>query len=184
MFPLRSWFFVALLFICFTSLAWGVPPGTHVATIEIDAPAIDPFTIHATIPIIDGEYTMAMRQSGTSPYGIVDTSGTVVPAQTILVTRAANGNADVVEVVARVSRGTASPGTRLQYKVVAYQNSHSPWLNTAISVQGVIGNNTTLDADVRALANQPLKVRAHDVFGNVYEADLTQQYSGSPKLFK
>ncbi|MEK6840104.1 MAG: hypothetical protein AABX72_04115, partial [Nanoarchaeota archaeon] len=174
---------------CGNSVCFGTPSctaatGDHVATVELGAPTLPQFTLRAVVPVAPSSVTMAQLQNGQSPFSVMDTTGLTVPAQTEVVTRAANGDPDVVEVIARVNRGSAAPGQRIQYKIIISSNVQ-PVSPGSASVQQVIANGpVNAPQHINNFVTQPLIVRAHDVFGHTYTANIFQQRYGTPKVLR
>ncbi len=133
--------------------------GDKVAELELAAPSESPFLIRGTIPIAAGMY---LPSSSSSPFKLRVPGVGFVNTQVEVVSRypAAEEGADVVEILAKVEvpAGT-NPGDRVAYNVV-----WSP--NTSGSI--------TVDCNVQSLlaTQDALVVRATDVFGHLYEADL------------
>lgn len=146
------------------------PPAHVVGLFELGAPAESSFVIHATLPIPPGVYP---RADGKLPFSIQDSNGTIVPAQIDIVSRypdqAADG-ADVIELTARVHKPAGTtPGTRIQFAVVDHLHDATTFAKTS-AVQSLL---TTPDSVV---------IRARDVFGNLYKADLLDGADGTKLL--
>jgi len=135
------------------------PAADEVARLVLSAPASSEFVLRATIPVPRGTFP---RPDHAMPFAVQDVDGTLVPTQIEIVSRFPEevGGADVVEVLARVHKPPFAPaGARLEYSV--YRHPHPR------------GTFTVLPA-VEALLRPTARVRltAHDVFGNDYEAEL------------
>jgi hypothetical protein len=133
--------------------------GDVVGQFELAAPSVPSFTLHGTLPVPRGTFNQG---SGVEPFVIVDAAGNATPAQCESVTRypdSADGS-DVVEVIARVERPeSAAAGTRLHYDVRYSPHPTSP--------------SSTPQAVLDLLAHERgVVLRAKDVFGNSYSADL------------
>jgi hypothetical protein len=146
----------------------GGPPiegGTLLAELEIEAPTRSTFLLHGCIPVPPGTFP---RADGLLPLAIRGPNGFIVPTQVEVVSSYAHPSqgADVVEVTGRVGlpSGVAA-GEKVVYEVV--YEPHEP-------------GDVWLSQDVLALVNDPGKVllRAEDVFGNVYEADILSNLRG------
>jgi len=90
---------------------------TRVARVELSAPAHTPFLLRATVPVPKGVFP---RADGGSPFtvGGHDASAPRVRAQVEVVSRYPTGEADVVEVIARVDRPPeARENSRVAYSV-------------------------------------------------------------------
>ncbi len=136
-----------------------LPEGAQVATLRLGAPAVDAFVLHGTVPVPRGVFPL---EEGGAPFHVLDSDGTLVPAQVETVSRYpydADG-ADVVEILARVHRPPdTTPGARLEYQVITHAHR---------------ATDTREGALVRALLDVPraLVARGTDAFGHVYAADL------------
>jgi hypothetical protein len=136
-----------------------VNPGDTVGALELGAPSVTSFMLHATLPL---PKHMFPRADGLTPFVIADQDGGVTPAQADIVSRYPNDadGADVVELTSLVARPNGSqPGDRIRYLV-----EFSPHAVGALAPA----------TDVDALLAQPasLLVRTQDCFGNSYSADL------------
>jgi hypothetical protein len=88
-----------------------------VALFELGAPPQSTFLLHGTLPIPPQVYP---HVPGQDPFQIIDADGSLVPAQTEIVSRYPSDvdGADVVELLARVHvPPQANPGDRIQYTV-------------------------------------------------------------------
>ena len=149
-------------------------PGDTVGVLELAAPTLAEFTLHGTLPVPPGTFPMLPDQSA---FQVRDADGTLVPAQTEIVSRypAPSDGADVVEIIARVHapKGVAQ-GARLRYAVVYQPNR----------VARFFGHPA-----VEALLSAPGNVvlRAGDVFGHRYRAALLADWkanAGSLRVLK
>ena len=140
---------------------------TRVARVELAAPAHTPFLLRATVPVPKGVFP---REDGRSPLtvGGHDASAPRVRAQVEVVSRYPTGEADVVEVIARVDR----PPEAHENSRIAYSVFLEP---------GDAAREPALPPSVGALlARVPsgrVSLRTRDVHGNLYVADL----SGDPQ---
>ncbi len=133
--------------------------GDLVAELELEAPSESPFLLRGTIPIAAG---MHMPGASASPFILRAPGMGTVNTQVEVVSRYPDPSegADVVEILAKVELPTGtSPGDRVAYSVIWSPNT-----------SGTI----TVDSNVQTLLATPdaLVVRATDVFGHSYEADL------------
>ncbi|MBI5362476.1 MAG: hypothetical protein HZA53_04800 [Planctomycetes bacterium] len=133
--------------------------GDTVGALEVALPEADSFVLRATLPLPKGVYP---RIDGAQPFSIFHRNAGSFAAQAEIVTRypRAEDGADVVEVLARVTRPSGSAaGDRVHYSVL-YQPA------PAIAFAP--------DADVAALLAAPgaLIARSHDCFGNLYQSDV------------
>ncbi len=131
-----------------------------VGTFELAAPSVQSFVLHGTLPVPQQTFP---RSDGQLPLSVLDSDGTVVPAQIDAVTwypDAAHDGADVVELTARVHlpAGT-STGTHVQYSIVESLHSSGSFTETSA---------------VQQLLHTPnaVTIRTRDVFGHTYVADL------------
>ena len=139
----------------------GAADGKTIARFDLEAPGHSPFVLHGTLPVPKGTWP---RADGLSPFAIASHAPgrPLVPAQVEIVSRYPTGEADVIELAARVELA---------------KDEHE---NTPISFQVVLGEpheRTPLAVPARVSAllapdAHRLRLRAHDVFGNEYEADL------------
>jgi hypothetical protein len=124
------------------------------------------FVLHGTIPIPKGIFP---RPDHKSPFSVMnhDPAATLVPAQVEIVSRYPTGEADVVEVFAPVDLAPEDhPGNPVSYSIVASENK----LARAPTVTPRVANLLS------RLRHGNFGLRARDVYGNVYWADL----SGNP----
>jgi hypothetical protein len=133
--------------------------GTTVAVLQLAAPTSTEFILRGTLPVPPQVFP---RADGRSPFMVRSFGGELVAAQTERVSsypRESDG-ADVVEVLARVQRDpSVAPGTYVQFDVV---------------LQPCEFRRPRLTAPVAALKQLPwgIQLRADDVFGNPYRADI------------
>ena len=133
--------------------------GDTVGSLEVALPEATSFVLRATLPVPKGTYP---RVDGAQPFQLFHRNAGTFPAQAEIVTRypREEDGADVVEVLARVTRPTgAAAGDRVHYSVI-YQPSAAQAFAP--------------DAEVAALLADAgnLVARTHDCFGNLYESDL------------
>jgi hypothetical protein len=129
-----------------------------VARVELFPPSSATFVLQATVPVPRGTYP---RADGLSPFALRDTDGSLVPAQTEIVSRYAedDAGADVVEVAALVHRPEiASTVEPARYDVV-----FSPHDEDVLPLHPLIDGLLNTD--------RALLLKARDVFGNVYALD-------------
>lgn len=132
----------------------------RVARLDLGAPAITPFFVHATVPIPKGVYP---RPDGKTPFQIESHAEgrPRVPAQVAIVSRYPTGEADVVELIAPVALATNErPGDRVSFDVFLEPSdiATEPELSPAVVALGTPGARIGL--------------RTTDVHGNFYWADL------------
>lgn len=145
------------------------PPPQVVGAFELAAPNLQTFVLHGTLPVPPGTFP---RADGKLPWSIQDSNGAVVASQVEPVTwyPDPNDGADVVEISARVHLAAGTqPGARVQFQVV--DHLHDP-------------GTFTKNAAVQTLLNTPnaVTIRTHDVFGNLYTADLLRGIDGVKTL--
>lgn len=131
----------------------------EVGRFVLSTPASREFVLRGTLPVPRGTYP---RADGSIPYSIVDSDGTVVPAQVEVVSRwpEESAGADVVEILARVHKPPLAPaGARVEYSVVEVPHAPLP-----LDVDPVV--DAVLDPAAR------LRLTARDVFNNEYVAEL------------
>jgi hypothetical protein len=135
----------------------------EVARLELAAPARSPFLLHATIPVPSGIFP---RADGKSPLAVVDHSPgrRLVPAQVHVVSRYPTGDADVVEIFARVQLDpTEIPGSRVTFSVVPSENTLARAPKDSARVADLL----------RLKSRGRFGLRARDVYGNTYWAELS-----------
>lgn len=134
--------------------------GEVVATLALEAPAAEEFVLHGTLPVARGAVPLDAKDV---PLAVLQIDGgDVAPTQVEVVSRypSDEDGADVVEVIARVRRPLGvPPGKRVSYPVVLQSQPHG---------------TVALHPDVAELfsTDGALELRASDVFGHVYRADL------------
>ncbi|MCG3136809.1 MAG: hypothetical protein HJJLKODD_00645 [Phycisphaerae bacterium] len=168
-----------LLIFCVTLLLWAVPvwgqrgkpttppppppPSAEVlARLQLPAPELNEFILRGTIPVPAGTFPRPDKQS---PFSIQLANGSLIPAQTEVVTRrpGAGVDADVVEILARVPRPSGvAAGEMIDYDVVLAPHDE-PAMKLTDAVAHLAGNPGKL------------MVSARDIFGNVYLLDLLHQ---------
>ncbi len=133
-------------------------PGRTVARVELFPPSSPSFVLQATIPVPRGVFP---RADGLSPFALRDIDGSIVPAQTEIVSRYAedSAGADVVEIIARV-HGPANPSS---VEPARYDVVFAPHADPAITLHPAV--ETLLGTD------RALLLKARDVYGNVYALD-------------
>jgi hypothetical protein len=166
-------------------LALGRPAGAQsvdapeaVARLELVAPARPRILLHGTVPIPKGIYPRPDRES---PLAVVnhDPAGTLVPAQIEIVSRYPTGEADVIEVFAPVELAPEDrPGTTVSFSIVASESAVARAPKVTPRVARLLSR----------LRQGTFGVRARDVYGNVYWADLSANPSdpgfGSLRVLK
>jgi len=159
--------FAVLLLACLLTLApethAGGDPRRPVAEIEVSAPSSPSFVLRATLPIPKGVFP---RADGRSPFAVRTTGSgpKLAPAQVETVAFYPTGEADVVELLARVELPPRStPGRPVRYEIVHSEAGFDPASETP-----------PVPDSVRDLLETPGRIllRARDVFGNTYVADL------------
>ena len=142
-------------------------PG-RVALFETEPIEADTFLLHGTVPIPPGVYP---RKDGQSPFHVLDgPGGAPVPAQVAVVSRRPNGEADVLEVMARVhGRRARAPLTK------ETPDARRPRFVLVLSPAPTLPAPEVPASVAELLAprgRQPLRLRARDVFGHLYEVNL------------
>ncbi|MEM7517133.1 MAG: hypothetical protein AAF368_09455, partial [Planctomycetota bacterium] len=135
-----------------------------VARFECAAPKAETFFLRGTLPLPAGHGLEFDRPDHKEPFQIKLTgSGVPFPAQSEIVVRRPDGSAQVVELLARVTRPeSAQLDDRLRFDVVLaeHEDQERPVVPTAVQ--------TLLAEDSPA----SLLLRTRDVYGNVYTVDL------------
>ena len=142
------------------ALALAGEPG-RVARLELPVPGHSPFVLHGTLPL--------PREFAAGPDGRPvlfveshDALHTLVPAQVEIVSRASDGKPDVVELLARVELGPQEhEGGRTDFSVRQGAAAEAVPFRALPAVEALL-----------ARGSKNLALRAEDVFGNVYQADL------------
>jgi hypothetical protein len=141
--------------------------GAVVGRLGLDAPPLDSFIVHGTMPVPSGVHP---RADGLSPFQLRDDLGVLSPAQVEIVSRYPNqagvqAQADVVELIARVARPPgAAAGDPIAYDVV-----FAPHAPTEFQASPGV-------ADLLARPRN-LRLRTSDVFGNGYRAEPLRNLS-------
>ena len=133
----------------------------RVARLDLPVPGHSPFLLHGTLPLPAGA---PLCPPGRTVLYVEshDPARTLVPAQVEVVSRAPDGTPDVVEVLARVELGPEDrAGERSSYSILRGEECVPPAFEGAPAVAELLSRNA-----------RNLLLRAQDVFGNVYVADL------------
>ena len=133
--------------------------GDTVGSIEVALPEAESFVLRATLPVPKGTFP---RVDGLQPFLVFHRNAGSFAAQAEIVTRwpRTEDGADVVEVLARVTRPTATaPGQRVRYSVLYQPSAPAAFVP---------------DVDVATLLATPgaLIARSRDCFDNRYASDL------------
>jgi hypothetical protein len=137
-----------------------------VARLELVVPANPRVLLHATFPVPKGTYPLADR---STPFAVLnhDPAATLVPAQVEIVSRYPTGEADVVEIFAPVDFAPEDkPGAYTSFRIVPSTSKQAKAPPVPKAVQALLARHSRGD----------FGVRARDVHGNLYFADL----SGDP----
>lgn len=137
---------------------------TPLAVFELAAPAARRFVLRATVPLPAGAWP---DPAGELPFGVVshDEARTIVPAQLEVVTRSAAGDVEVAEVLALVERAEdEAPGARIRYALVHAPHARRPPPRPS--------------ERLAPLLRAGIVLRASDVYGNRYEAELLGRRRG------
>ena len=154
------------------SLAQLANVGDVVARVETVLGLADQFLLRATLPVPPGTLR---RGSNDLPFAVRGADGLLKPTQVEVVSLRARDSdgADVVEVSALVERPAgAQAGSRVQYDVVRVASNAAPFV-------GAPGSAALL------ASSGAVRLRARDVHGNLYEADLLadiRNQSGTSRL--
>ncbi len=144
--------------------------GRTVAVLETTAadPVLTEWVLRGTFPVPPRTFP---RTDGRDPFVVLDWDSTPLETQTELVSRYANeaDGADVVEVIAKVSRDPAvAGGGPLRFEVV-----YAPHLS--VTSPGTVGiedlmTTSSVPANLQALLNDPngIEIALYDCFGNRY----------------
>lgn len=151
--------------------------GQTVGEIEVVIPNYDLFTLRGTLPVPKGVFDPV---KGVQPFGVVDTDGETYGAQAEVVSWYPNDAVDgaaVVEIIARVSRGSLPFGTRTTYRVVLASHPSPPSPGTP-AVADLLEGPHNIPASVQALLSNPggVELRSYDCYGNKY---LTYPLNGA-----
>jgi len=150
--------------------------GQTVAELEVVVPA-DEFLLRGTIPVQPGVFD---PDDGVQPFGVVDATGETYGAQAEVTTwypdDAVDG-ADVVEVIARVSRGAVPIGQKASYRIVLAAHPSQPDPGTP-DIGDLLDGPLVVPSTVEALLSSPgaIELRSYDCFGNKY---LTYPLNGA-----
>ena len=137
-----------------------------VARLELVVPARPRVLLHGTIPVPKGTFPLADR---STPFAVLnhDPAATLVPAQVEIVSRYPTGEADVVEIFAPVDFAPEDkPGGYASFRIVPSTTKQAKAPPVPKPVQKLLARHSRGD----------FGVRARDVYGNLYFADL----SGDP----
>ena len=134
-----------------------------VARLELVVPAKPRVLLHGTFPVPKGTYPLADR---STPFAVLnhDPAATLVPAQVEIVSRYPTGEADVVEIFAPVDFSPEDkPGTFASFRIVPSTSKQAKAPKVPKIVDRLLARNSRMD----------FGVRARDVHGNLYWADLS-----------
>lgn len=137
-----------------------------VARLELEVPA-KTFVLRAVVPVPPGTWP---RADALSPFLVRLPGQQPVRAQVDIVSRSARGDADAIEIAARVEVGDKiRPGARISASVL--RDEGAP-----------IATDPDVPESVRELldpsARNRIWLRARDVFGNLYAAELSGNHEG------
>jgi hypothetical protein len=133
----------------------------RVARLELPNPGHSPFVLHGTLPLPRGTQ---LGPAGQSTLWIEshDAARTLVPAQMEIVSRASDGQPDVVELIARVELDAAErEGGRSSYWVLQSAPAEPAGFQALPQVGALLEPKS-----------HNLQLRTQDLYGNVYVADL------------
>lgn len=133
--------------------------GTELAVVELARPSTSSFVLRATIPLLPHIFP---RRDSKDPFSILTPDGTLVPAQTEVVTwfPKQEKGADVVEVIARVNIAPQHMGAaRLAYTVV-FDPHEAGRITTSEEVETLLASSA------------PVLIESRDAFGHAYSTDL------------
>ncbi len=147
--------------------------GRRVAILETEAVDAQSFILRACVPVPRGVYP---REDGQSPFHLLDgPGGKAVPTQVAIVSRAPDGQADVLEVMARVSGSQA----RLQLPDVlpgrgrpAAPRQRFTLLRSPTPTAPGPALPATVEQLLLPRGDNPLRLRARDPIGHPYELNL------------
>ncbi|MEM7306939.1 MAG: hypothetical protein AAF682_09725 [Planctomycetota bacterium] len=130
---------------------------------------MESFLLHGTLPIPPGVFP---RPDGQQPFGVVDVSGETYGAQAEVTSWYANDEvdgADVVEIIARVSRGSQAVGSRATYRIVLATHASQPSPGTP-GVEDLQNGPTAVPTSIKNLVGNPanLEFISYDCFDNKY----------------
>jgi len=127
------------------------------AIIECEVPNLNVFEVRGNVPLPDG-YTFDSK-SRECPFTLVAPDGTELSTQWNLVTRTPDGFVAVAQLMARCDRNGLPVGSRQQFKVIE-KSQVSSWKSPSQDVKDLI------------FTENKMRLRARDVFGNVYEESI------------
>jgi len=138
-----------------------------VARLELEAPART-FVLRAVVPVPPGTWP---RADGLSPFLVRMPGGEPVRAQVDIVSRSPRGDADAIEIAARVELADAvRPGARVGASLL--RDAGAP-----------IASEPSVPQSVRELLDPSARgriwLRARDVHGNLYAAELAGNPAGN-----
>jgi hypothetical protein len=163
------------------------PDEKPVARLDVTLPAHSPFVLHGTLPIPKGVYPTA---DGRSPFVVQchDAARTLVPAQVEIVSRYPTGEADVVELIARVEADPKEhAGAQSAFLVMlaaparaSAREANGDNASNASTAASDTAREPAISSRVAELLSRKqhgrFGLRTFDVFGNTYWAEL----SGNP----
>lgn len=164
----RTGSFAFVLLLASVASAQDLDAPEAVARLELVVPARPRVLLHGTIPIPKGRYPLADR---STPFAVLnhDPAATLVPAQVEIVSRYPTGEADVVEIFAPVDFAPEEkPGTVASFRIVPSTTKQAKAPSVPKPVQKLLSRTSRGD----------FGVRARDVYGNLYWADLSGDISG------
>ncbi len=144
--------------------------GSTVGRLSIRVPNFDEFVLRGNLPVPPGTFP---RSDGKDPFAVREYDGTLVPAQTEIVTRypGTSMGADVVEVIARVRRDPAtSSGQFGEYEIVLSPHGQVADAGPTVTVGDLHNTTEDLPQAVRDFLTSvgSLQIRSKDCFGNGY----------------
>ncbi len=145
-------------------------PPQVVARLELAAPAVSHFLLHATLPVPPG---MLATEDGRAPLGIVShgEGRPIVPAQIEIVARSPSGEPEVIELLARVELAKGEKaGDRVRYNVADLRARKEPLVAPDFELPEI---GASFLSDEHAFL-----LRAHDVWDNEYRMDLRPTSGG------
>jgi hypothetical protein len=160
-------------------------PGQIVGKISLRAPTVELFTLRSTMPLPIQIYPITSgTYLGQEPFVIVDSDGSLVAAQTEVVSSfpKESDGADVVELIARVHKPSGvTSGDTITYKVMYSPHSNANPAANFTSARQALLSVSGLTNEVRDLLNNPdsLVIRARDLFSNNYQ---TRPLADNPRF--
>ncbi|MCY2961101.1 MAG: hypothetical protein NTY35_13150 [Planctomycetota bacterium] len=143
------------------------PEAAVVARLELEAPARS-FVLRAVVPVPPGTWP---RGDGLSPFLVRVPGAEPVRAQVDIVSRSPRGDADAIEIAARVElAGEVRPGARIGASVLRDEGA-------AIAGEPAVPASVQLLLDPAARGR--IWLRARDVYGNLYAAELAGNPAGT-----